>query len=192
MAKKIYNYDSSGYYINSVNARIDPLESEKSNKNIYLLPANATFTKPPEVTENKIAKWDGSKWIEEDKKSPDEEIKPTDDELFEIAKKNKLNEIYLKRQGYQYSNIAYNDQEYTNTIISQNKFFNLINNTDSDIEWRLADGSWVTLSKDQISELKNLIIQREANSYKEESRLISSINDTKKIEELKDINWELQ
>jgi hypothetical protein len=191
MAKKIYNYDSSGYYINSVNARIDPLESEKSNKNIYLLPANATFTKPPEVTKNTIAKWDGSKWLEEDKKLPDEAVKPTDEELFQIAKKDKLNEIYLKRQEYQYSNITYNDKEYINSITSQNKFFNLINNTDSNIEWRLSDSSWVTLNKDQISELKNLIIQREVNSYKEESRLINSINDTKKIEELKDINWEL-
>jgi len=192
MVKKIYNYNSSGYYTNSSNARIDPLESEKNNKNNYLLPANATFVKPPVVSEEKVIKWDGSKWAEEDKKLPDEEIKPTDDELFEIAKKDKLNEIYLKRQEYQYSNITYNDQEHVNTITSQNKFFNLVNNTDSDIEWRLADSSWVTLNKDQISELKKLIIQREANSYKEESRLINSINDTKKIEELKDINWELQ
>ena len=191
MVKKIYNYDSSGYYTNLSNARIDPLESGKNNKNIYLLPANATFAKPPEAAEDKVVKWDGSKWIEEDKKLPDEEVNPTDDELFEIAKKDKLNETYLKRQEYQYSNISYNDQEYTNTIISQNKFFNLVNSKDSDIEWRLADGSWVTLNKDRISELKNLIIQREANSYKEESRLINSINDTKKIEELKDINWEL-
>ena len=191
MAKKIYNYDSSSYYINSVNARIDPLESEKSNKNIYLLPASATFTKPPEVTENKIAKWDGSKWIEEDKKLPDEEVKPTDDELFEIAKKDKLNEVYLKRQEYQYSDISYNDQEYTNTSTSQNKFFNLINNTNSDVEWRLSDGSWVILNREQIADISNLIIQRESESYKEETRLINLVNDAQNIEEVKNINWEL-
>ena len=192
MIKKIYNYDSSGYYVNSLNARIDPLESKKNNKKIYILPANATFLKPPIASEEQVIKWDGSIWVLEDKKIANDEIKPKDNELFKIAKKDKLNEVYLKRQEYQYGNITYNDQEYTNTITSQNKFFNLINNTDSDIEWRLADSCWITLNREQIREISNLIIQRESASYKEEARLINSVNEAKKIEELKDINWELK
>lgn len=189
MAKKIHNYNSSGYYINSVNARIDPLESEKSNKNIYLLPANATFIQPPESSENKIIRWDGSKWIEEEKEV---EAQSTDLELLEVAKNDKLNEILIKRKSYQYANINYNDRYYLNTVTSQNKFFNLINNTTSDIEWRLADGSWIILNREQMAEISNLIIQRESKSYKEETRLINLINEAQDIEVVKNINWELQ
>lgn len=44
----IYNYDSiTKEYTGYVQAGLDPEETKKQGKNVYLLPANATFIKPP-------------------------------------------------------------------------------------------------------------------------------------------------
>jgi len=54
--KKVYNYDPQTFeFIGDSIAQLDPLESEKKGKEIYLLPANATFTKAPSVKENEVA-----------------------------------------------------------------------------------------------------------------------------------------
>lgn len=45
---KIYNYNPITFeYIGSQNADLDPQETKEQGKNVYLLPANATFIKPP-------------------------------------------------------------------------------------------------------------------------------------------------
>lgn len=43
-------------------ARRDPLESEKQGKEIFLLPANATFTVPPKQKDGYAAVWNGTAW----------------------------------------------------------------------------------------------------------------------------------
>lgn len=54
MPKYIYNYDSvSGEFVSKVEARKSPLE-----KDVYLLPANATFTAPPKSKKNKTPVFD--------------------------------------------------------------------------------------------------------------------------------------
>lgn len=46
--KTVYLYDEkTKEFKNEVNAQLDPLESEKAGKDIYLLPANATWEQPP-------------------------------------------------------------------------------------------------------------------------------------------------
>lgn len=45
--KTVYLYDEkTKEFKNEVNAQLDPLESEKAGKDIYLLPANATWEQP--------------------------------------------------------------------------------------------------------------------------------------------------
>lgn len=45
---KIYNYNPITYeYTGSQNADLDPQETKEQSKNVYLLPANATFLQPP-------------------------------------------------------------------------------------------------------------------------------------------------
>lgn len=45
---KIYNYNSITFeYTGSQNADLDPQETKEQGKNVYLLPANATYIKPP-------------------------------------------------------------------------------------------------------------------------------------------------
>ena len=58
---QVYKYDEkTKEYIGTEQALIDPLETEKQGKEIYLLPANATFEKP-NLQEGFASVWNG-KW----------------------------------------------------------------------------------------------------------------------------------
>jgi len=60
--KLIYNYDKeTGEYFSRTQARLDPAETELQKKDIFLLPANATFIEPPDAAKNKIPVFNG-KW----------------------------------------------------------------------------------------------------------------------------------
>lgn len=59
----VYKYDDqTKEYIGTEAALIDPLESELQKKDVYLLPANATFIAPPEAADGKSSVWDGEAW----------------------------------------------------------------------------------------------------------------------------------
>lgn len=60
----VYKYDDNGEYIGTETALLDPLETKLQGKNIYLLPANATFTAPPEEKEGFARVWNGESWQE--------------------------------------------------------------------------------------------------------------------------------
>ena len=58
-----YIYDEkTKEYIGTQNAFIDPLETKKQGKNVYLVPANATDKKPLDVKENQAVIFNGSEW----------------------------------------------------------------------------------------------------------------------------------
>ena len=65
----VYKYNDNGEYIGTEKALLDPLETEQQGENIYLLPANATFTAPPEAQEGYINVWNGKAWeqVEDDR-----------------------------------------------------------------------------------------------------------------------------
>tara|TARA_R100001198_G_scaffold97046_1_gene91643 strand:+ start:8355 stop:9038 length:684 start_codon:yes stop_codon:yes gene_type:complete len=58
---KYYSYDQNGIYNGSGNCQIDPLESEKQNKNIYLIPNNST-DKEPIFESGQIAVFNNGEW----------------------------------------------------------------------------------------------------------------------------------
>ena len=61
----VYKYDEkTKEYIGTEEALLDPLETKKQQKNIYLLPANATFTAPPAEKEGFARVWKGENWQE--------------------------------------------------------------------------------------------------------------------------------
>ena len=58
-----YIYDEkTKEYTSTQNAFIDPLETKKQGKNVYLVPANATDKKPLETKENQAVIFNGSEW----------------------------------------------------------------------------------------------------------------------------------
>ena len=58
-----YTYDEkTKEYTGTQNAFIDPLETKKRGKNVYLVPANATAKKPLKAKENQAVIFNGSEW----------------------------------------------------------------------------------------------------------------------------------
>lgn len=58
-----YIYDEkTKEYTGTQNAFIDPLETKKQGKNVYLVPANATDKKPLKAKENQAVIFNGSEW----------------------------------------------------------------------------------------------------------------------------------
>ncbi|MGM9571242.1 MAG: hypothetical protein ACI3ZR_03395 [bacterium] len=79
----VYRYNpETNVFINSEPALLDPLETEKVGTNIYLLPANCTFTEPPKTDEGEQAVWNGSEWMIEKipKEQQESEIPAESDE----------------------------------------------------------------------------------------------------------------
>lgn len=70
---KTYRYDHiTKEYLYSETAFLDPLETKKRGKDVYLLPADSTFSTPPEKKEGFAILWNGSSWgyIEDHRKKP--------------------------------------------------------------------------------------------------------------------------
>ena len=58
-----YTYDAkTKEYTGTQNGFIDPLETKKQGKNVYLVPANATEKKPLETKENQAVIFNGPEW----------------------------------------------------------------------------------------------------------------------------------
>ena len=58
-----YTYDEkTKEYSGTQNGFIDPLETKKQGKNVYLVPANATAKKPLRAKENQAVIFNGSEW----------------------------------------------------------------------------------------------------------------------------------
>lgn len=62
-----YSFNKEGIYTGIHICQLDQIQTRKTGKNVYLLPANSTWEKPPEHNEDKqIAIWNGSIWSIED------------------------------------------------------------------------------------------------------------------------------
>lgn len=60
-----YMYSTTTHeFIETVPCFPDPVRSRKEGREVYLLPANATFTEPPAKRTGYIAVWNGSGWAE--------------------------------------------------------------------------------------------------------------------------------
>ena len=89
-----YNFENKKYE-GEVTCQIDPLESEKAGKKIYLLPADCTYEVPPEEKDGFDIVWNGDAWeYKELKKEPEHNV-PTEDELK--AQVRSVRNQYLKQ-----------------------------------------------------------------------------------------------
>ena len=58
-----YSYDNNGKYSGEYNCQLDQVATKRETRPIYLLPANSTWTPPPEYDkETEIPVWDGTIW----------------------------------------------------------------------------------------------------------------------------------
>ena len=61
--KIAYTWDENNVYKSIYECQLDQIKSIREKENYYLLPANATWIKPPEKTSfNQLIIWNGSNW----------------------------------------------------------------------------------------------------------------------------------
>lgn len=97
--KKAYLYDEfTKEFISEVNAQIDPLESELKGEEVYLLPANASFTPPLEEKDGFKVVFKGDEWVYEEIHEPEPSPEPTEEEI----KQNRIWELKSKLQETDY------------------------------------------------------------------------------------------
>jgi hypothetical protein len=58
---KAYHYNSLKFYDKEITCQIDPLESERQGKTVYLTPANSTLSKPT-IKDGYTPRWNGKTW----------------------------------------------------------------------------------------------------------------------------------
>lgn len=58
-----YIYDNDRFYVGEMTCQIDPLESQKQGKDVYLTPANSTSIQPTIIDGSK-PRWTGEEWIQ--------------------------------------------------------------------------------------------------------------------------------
>ena len=81
-----YSYNENMEYIGAVECQKDPVRSEKEKRDVWLLPANSTFTAPPDFSpETQKAVWDGEAWHIEALPGPEPVVPPTPAQLREEA-----------------------------------------------------------------------------------------------------------
>ena len=90
---KAYQYNSeTKIYIGQIDCQIDPLQSEISGHEIWLLPADSTFEKPPKEKDGYNIKWNGDNW--------EYELIPLQQEPTEQTEEEKKNIVRSIRNLY--------------------------------------------------------------------------------------------
>lgn len=69
----IYHYNSAGFLVGASEADESPLEP-----GVFLIPAMATETVPPNVAEGMRVRFDGDAWVVESNPEPEPEPEPAD------------------------------------------------------------------------------------------------------------------
>ena len=213
-----YTYDEkTKEFTGTQNAFIDPLETKKQGKNVYLVPANATDKKPLETKKNQAVIFNGTEWeiiadyrnktyyigteqheMKELGDLPDDatfepiELKKTLDEL----KAEKLSELTLITSKF--DNQLVNNEMVINSSLgfkvnadlrSQNNLRGLITIGVEPVNFVTADNSVKSLSLKQLNVLLNECAQNGQHLYLLKWRYREQIEQTKTVEELNAIEF---
>ena len=96
----------TGEYIGAMNLQLDPLESKKAKKDIYMYPPNTTLTEPPTFTEKQKVTYSDGEWAVKDIPEPEKQPEPkppTEEELLiqqeEQMIYNETRKIAIERLG---------------------------------------------------------------------------------------------
>lgn len=133
----VYKYDEeTKEYIGTEPALLDPLETKQQGKNVYLLPANATFIPPTEPPDGYVNVWNGSAWeqVEDNRKqeywlpedkygAPAREIKElgalpkgaklaAPERTLDEVKTDKVQNLKAERDAREVEPISYNSNSY--------------------------------------------------------------------------------
>lgn len=215
---QVYKYDELTHeYTGVETAQLDPLESKVQGKEVYLLPANATFTAPLVVKEGYIQVYkDGvwnyvednrgkEYWLDTDEygasartmkelgEFPANAVFEAPKKLFEQVKAEKVAEMKVERDRIQELPIEYNGKSFDynkESLQKLNEAKDCLEGTEDIQIWICADNSLTYLNYNDIMAIKRLGKERSNNVHIQYAKLKYLIEMAKTAEEVEEITFE--
>nr|DAE83400.1 MAG TPA: protein of unknown function DUF4376 [Bacteriophage sp.] len=187
--KTAYLFDEkTKEFKNEVNAQLDPLESTKAGKDIYLLPANATWDKPT-PKDGCVAVWNGETWeqVEDHRKqeywlpedkygAPAREMKDlgplpegatlkAPERTLDEVKADKVQRLKAERDAREVEPITYNGNSYDYDDKARERINAAIialdvQGADASIDWTTADNADVKVTANDLRMVIAMVANR--------------------------------
>lgn len=187
--QKAYLFDEkTKEYKSEVNAQLDPLESARAGKDIYLLPANATWDKPT-PKDGCMAVWNGESWnmVEDNRKKeywlPEDKYGAPAHEMKELGplpegamltapertldevKADKVQSLKTERDNKEVEPITYNGNSYDYDDKAMERINAAIialdvQGADASIDWTTADNAEVKVTANDLRMVIAAVAQR--------------------------------
>ncbi len=187
--QKAYLFDEkTKEYKSEVNAQLDPLESARAGKNIYLLPANATWDKPA-VKDGCVPIWNGETWdmVEDNRKKeywlPEDKYGAPAHEMKELGplpegatltapertlaevKADKVQRLKAERDSKEVEPITYNGNSYDYDDKARERINAAIialdvQGADASIDWTTADNADVKVTANDLRMVIAMVANR--------------------------------
>lgn len=213
---QVYKYDEqTKEYIGAEQALIDPLETELQGKEIYLLPANATFEKP-NLKDGFASVWNGTQWenVEDNRGkeywldtdtfgTPAKTIKDlgafpagavftAPAKTLEQLKADKINELKLKRDSIEVEPISYQGYRFDYNDKARDRISAAIIALDvskGQIAWTTADNTEVMVNADDLRGVIAAVAMRSNELHVKYRQLKEQVEACTTMEQLEKIEW---
>lgn len=187
---KVYFYDEiTKEFVSEENALKDPLESKIQGKDVWLLPANATFDEPlPNKDGYKVVYKDG--WKYEEIPQPKPEPEPTLDEL-KSQKRAEINYVRDRTEqgGFEYLGKTFDSDPISCQRISTAAQAIALASDDTAIVWTCQDNTTISLNKTQLAGMVGALAQHSNSCHQKATALKAEVEKAKSKEELEKITW---
>ena len=187
---KVYFYDEiTKEFTMSADALKDPLESKIQGKDVWLLPANATFDEPlPSKDGYKVVYNNGWKY----EKLPEPEVtpEPTLDEL-KLLKRAEINSARDRTEqgGFEYLGKTFDSDPISCQRISTAAQAIALASDDTAIVWTCQDNTTISLNKTQLAGLVAALAMHSNTCHQKATALKAEVEKAKSKEELEKITW---
>lgn len=188
---KVYFYDEiTKEFTMSADALKDPLESKIQGKDVWLLPANATFDEPlPSKDGYKVVYNNGWKY----EKLPEPEVtpEPTLDEL-KLLKRAEINSARDRTEqgGFEYLGKVFDSDMISCQRISTAAQAMAFAQEETAIVWTCQDNTTISLNKTQLAGLVAALAMHSNECHQKATALKAKIEAAQTAEELENITWE--
>lgn len=188
---KVYFYDEiTKEFTMSADALKDPLESKIQGKDVWLLPANATFDEPlPSKDGYKVVYNNGWKY----EKLPEPEVtpEPTLDEL-KLLKRAEINSARDRTEqgGFEYLGKTFDSDQISAQRISMAAQAMALADDTAKITWTCQDNTTIDLNKTQLVGMVAALAEWSNTCHQKATALKAKIEAAQTAEELENITWE--
>lgn len=187
---KVYFYDEiTKEFTMSADALKDPLESKIQGKDVWLLPANATFDEPLQAKDGYKVIYNNG-WVYEKLPEPEVTPEPTLDEL-KLLKRAEINSARDRTEqgGFEYLGKVFDSDPISCQRISTAAQAMDFAPEESAIVWTCQDNTTISLNKTQLAGLVAALAMHSNTCHQKATALKAEVEKAKTKEELEKITW---